>query len=74
VEPPASLSREQEAADERREQFVAATLDRKIGRFESALNSGAVDDFDEAFEVLNTIRDGLDPRGNPANRALCSTG
>ncbi len=68
VEPPAPRSPEQVAADERWEQFEAATLDGKIGRFESALNSGALDDFDEAYEMLNTIRDGLDPRRNPANR------
>jgi hypothetical protein len=59
---------ERSAADERWEQFEAAPLSEKIRLFESAVNSGALDDFDEAFEMLNAIRDRLDPRRNPANR------
>ncbi len=66
--PPPPRTPEQIAADERWEQFKGASLTEEITLFESAVAAGTLDD-DEAFDMLDTIRAGLDPRRNPENRA-----
>jgi hypothetical protein len=58
---------EQAAADARWEEFEAADLPGRIALFEAA--ASGVLDHDEAFEMLNLIREELDPARRPANRA-----
>ena len=66
--PPPPRTPEQIAADERWEQFKAASLAEQIMLFELAAADGTFEDDDEAFDMLDTIRGGLDPRRTPENR------
>jgi hypothetical protein len=66
---PPSVLPEVTAAQSRWEIFETADLEAKIAIFEATLESGEMD-AEEAFEMTESIRQGLDPRRNTEDRAL----